>query len=128
MKNYDWIFSRVAEAKLRGETHIDLTDADVGYIEGLFGVTEFLKENGYEYNFYPSGYISVFWDDVDDPVIFLKGNMSDGFSAFGPYSSYDHASSTHDGDEGWMMSLNGYHEKNSNEGSFGVDYSYEGNQ
>lgn len=39
------------------------------------------------------------------PAIFLKGNVSEGFRAFGPYEDADEAMDLHDGEEGWMMEL-----------------------
>lgn len=46
--------------------------------------------------------------DVDDhgPVVFLTGNLSEGFEAHGPYGSMDEACDVHTGDEGWLMTLN----------------------
>lgn len=38
-------------------------------------------------------------------IIFLKGNLSDGFVAFGPYSDFDVCAETHNLEEGWMMEL-----------------------
>lgn len=37
--------------------------------------------------------------------IFLAGNLSDGFRAFGPYMSFDEACWAHDGQEGWVMEV-----------------------
>lgn len=39
------------------------------------------------------------------PVVFLKGNVSEGYQAHGPYPSLDIASDEHDGEEGWVMTL-----------------------
>lgn len=38
-------------------------------------------------------------------VIWLSGNLSEGFRAFGPYSSMDEAFDAHDGQDGWGMTL-----------------------
>jgi hypothetical protein len=37
--------------------------------------------------------------------IFLSGNISDGFIAYGPYLTLDEACDRHDGVEGWVMKL-----------------------
>ncbi len=39
-------------------------------------------------------------------VIFLAGNLSEGFSARGPYVDHDTCAFAHDCEEGWMMTLN----------------------
>jgi predicted RNA-binding Zn-ribbon protein involved in translation (DUF1610 family) len=38
-------------------------------------------------------------------AIFLKGNISEGFTAYGPYESICEALEEHDGEDGWGMSL-----------------------
>lgn len=38
--------------------------------------------------------------------VWMQGNLSDGFHAFGPYASVDEAFAAHDGEEGWVMTLN----------------------
>lgn len=38
-------------------------------------------------------------------VIWLSGNLSEGFRAFGPYSSMDEAFDAHDGQDGWAMTM-----------------------
>lgn len=38
--------------------------------------------------------------------IFLAGNLSDGFRAFGPYASAAEAADAHEYEEGWIMGLN----------------------
>lgn len=43
--------------------------------------------------------------DTDTQFIWLNGNLSEGFAAFGPYESMDEACAMHDGDEGWAMTL-----------------------
>lgn len=42
-------------------------------------------------------------DEAD--YVFLGGNLSDGFQAFGPYASASEAAEAHDMEEGWIMSL-----------------------
>ena len=37
--------------------------------------------------------------------IFLAGNISDGFKAYGPYSTFDDVCEFHDMNEGWVMEL-----------------------
>lgn len=44
---------------------------------------------------------------MDGQAIFLRGNLSDGFRAFGPYEDFDTAAAAHEGDEGWILSLEG---------------------
>jgi hypothetical protein len=39
-------------------------------------------------------------------TMFLAGNVTEGFRAFGPYSSFDEAAEIHDFEEGWIMELN----------------------
>ena len=39
-----------------------------------------------------------------DCVVFLKGNMSEGFHAYGPYVDYDEAGNDNDA-EGWMTGM-----------------------
>lgn len=41
----------------------------------------------------------------DSPAIFLAGNLSDGFRAFGPYPDIDEAFAAHGDDEGWGLVL-----------------------
>jgi hypothetical protein len=38
-------------------------------------------------------------------VIFLKGNISEGFMAYGPYEDMDEADNAHMSEEGWLMTL-----------------------
>lgn len=38
-------------------------------------------------------------------AVFIAGNLSEGYVAYGPYESMCHASEAHDLDEGWMMEL-----------------------
>ena len=37
--------------------------------------------------------------------IWLLGNPSDGYTAYGPYATFDECCSAHDGDDGWIMTL-----------------------
>jgi hypothetical protein len=37
--------------------------------------------------------------------VFLAGNMSEGYVAYGPYSSLDYALDNCDGMEGWVMEM-----------------------
>jgi len=37
--------------------------------------------------------------------VFLRGNISDGFEAYGPYLDFDDACGVNEGEEGWVMSL-----------------------
>lgn len=39
-------------------------------------------------------------------VIYLNGNLSEGFIAFGPYENFDAACDAHDFEQGWIMTLN----------------------
>lgn len=41
--------------------------------------------------------------------VFLAGNLSEGYKAYGPYSSLEYACEYHAFDEGWVMEL-GYPE------------------
>lgn len=41
----------------------------------------------------------------DGQAIFLAGNVSEGFTAFGPYEDFGAAADAHDGEEGWVMTL-----------------------
>ena len=43
---------------------------------------------------------------MDKKVIWLGGNLSEGFRACGPYDSMDMAFDAHDGEDGWAMTLN----------------------
>lgn len=43
---------------------------------------------------------------MEEKFIFLVGNVSEGFTAFGPYEDVDDAFVAHEGDEGWLMTLN----------------------
>ncbi len=43
-------------------------------------------------------------DNIPD-VIFLKGNISEGYVAYGPYEDMDEADSAHNMEEGWLMTL-----------------------
>lgn len=38
-------------------------------------------------------------------AIFLAGNPSEGFAAYGPYPDWDTAADRHDGWDGWVMSV-----------------------
>jgi hypothetical protein len=38
--------------------------------------------------------------------IYLAGNVSEGFKAFGPFKSFDEACEECEGVEGWVMELN----------------------
>lgn len=40
-----------------------------------------------------------------EQVIFLTGNLSEGFTAHGPYEDWDEAFAAHETDEGWGMTL-----------------------
>jgi len=40
-------------------------------------------------------------------IIWLYGNLSEGFVAYGPYASWEDCFEAHDGDEGWGMELRG---------------------
>ncbi len=42
---------------------------------------------------------------MDDPTIFMQGNLSEGFIPFGPYPSFDDAAAAHDCEDGWIMAL-----------------------
>lgn len=44
-------------------------------------------------------------DEVKTLVIWLGGNPSDGFTAIGPYESFEDVCDAHDCDEGWLMVL-----------------------
>jgi|LakMenE18May11ns_1017448.scaffolds.fasta_scaffold9903849_6 hypothetical protein len=44
-------------------------------------------------------------DKVGTLFIWLGGNLSDGFTAVGPYQSFDDVCEAHDCDEGWLMVL-----------------------
>ncbi len=37
--------------------------------------------------------------------VFMLGNVSEGFTAYGPYDSLDEACDTWEGAEGWAMEL-----------------------
>ena len=41
---------------------------------------------------------------MDQKFIFLSGNVSEGFAAYGPYE-IEEVFSKHDGEEGWVMEL-----------------------
>lgn len=43
--------------------------------------------------------------DYHQTVIFLKGNLSEGYTAFGPYPDHVDAWVAHDHQEGWTMTL-----------------------
>jgi len=38
-------------------------------------------------------------------IIFLKGNLSEGFQAFGPYEDWDECFKIHENEDGWGMTL-----------------------
>jgi hypothetical protein len=44
-------------------------------------------------------------DEVKKLFIWLGGNLSDGFTATGPYESLEDVCDAHDFDEGWLMVL-----------------------
>jgi hypothetical protein len=44
-------------------------------------------------------------EEENPPFIFLKGNLSEGFEAYGPYRNFDEASAAHEFEEGWVMVL-----------------------
>jgi hypothetical protein len=44
-------------------------------------------------------------EDRGTLFIWLSGNLSDGFTAVGPYQSLDDVCEAHDCDEGWLMVL-----------------------
>lgn len=41
-----------------------------------------------------------------DKAIWLRGNISDGFTPFGPYPDIEAAFMAHEGEEGWALTLN----------------------
>jgi hypothetical protein len=44
---------------------------------------------------------------MNDPVyIFMSGNLSEGYMAHGPYPSLGEVAAAHEGEEGWIMTLN----------------------
>lgn len=45
-------------------------------------------------------------------VVFVAGNLSEGYTIYGPYESFDDAADAHEFEEGWIMSLNNPKEKN----------------
>jgi hypothetical protein len=40
-----------------------------------------------------------------EPCIYLAGNISEGYEAFGPFENFDEACEAFDGVEGWVMEL-----------------------
>ena len=38
--------------------------------------------------------------------IILEGNLTEGFTAYGPYDTFGDASDAHDSSEGWIMEVN----------------------
>lgn len=40
-----------------------------------------------------------------DSVIALRGNLTEGYQAHGPYANYDDASDANDGYDGWLMGV-----------------------
>lgn len=38
-------------------------------------------------------------------VIWLGGNLSEGYTAHGPYAGMDEAADAHDNEEGWLLTL-----------------------
>lgn len=42
----------------------------------------------------------------NEKFVVMTGNLSDGFHAVGPYDSFDEASSAHQYEECWIMTLN----------------------
>jgi len=49
--------------------------------------------------------LKMYIDDDEAPFIFLKGNLTEGFDAYGPYRNFDEASAAHEFEEGWVMML-----------------------
>lgn len=49
--------------------------------------------------------LKMYIDADNPPFIFLQGNLTEGFDAFGPYKSFDEASAAHEFEEGWVMTL-----------------------
>ena len=45
-------------------------------------------------------------DEDNPPVVILTGNLTEGFEAHGPYPSMNEACDAHEGEEGWLMTLN----------------------
>lgn len=43
--------------------------------------------------------------DYNTSVVFLKGNLSEGYTAHGPYPDHLDAWVAHDADEGWTMTI-----------------------
>jgi hypothetical protein len=43
--------------------------------------------------------------------IWLLGNISDGYTAYGPYDTFDECCYEHDGDDGWIMQLSPVYKK-----------------
>lgn len=43
--------------------------------------------------------------ETEPQAVFLKGNLSEGFRAYGPYASWDEAAMAHDFQEGWIITL-----------------------
>ena len=37
--------------------------------------------------------------------IFMAGNLSDGYVAFGPYDAFDDAADAHEWQDGWIMDV-----------------------
>jgi hypothetical protein len=50
--------------------------------------------------------------------VVLVGNLSDGFTAYGPYDSFDEACAAHENEESWVMTL----EEPKNSDGAGVEY------
>lgn len=44
-------------------------------------------------------------EDTDPRYVFVKGNLSEGYTVIGPYPDMDEAASAHDLEEGWLMTL-----------------------
>lgn len=42
----------------------------------------------------------------DEKFIFLRGNVSEGYRAIGPYESFEDCCDAHDGEDGWVMEIN----------------------
>lgn len=40
-----------------------------------------------------------------EQYVFVRGNLSEGYTVVGPYPSMDEAADAHDLEEGWLMTL-----------------------
>ena len=43
--------------------------------------------------------------DFDGQFIIMQGNLNEGFTAYGPYDTFDDADEASEGAEVWIMSL-----------------------